>query len=373
MIFDSIVIKFIEIIKKSLSFFVNKDKKAIYSLASYEIEQTQDGDFIITYNYESPAYFYNSYEDDYYEDVAMHSIVEKYTKNGELKNFSCKLSDEKEFFENGKEKSTYYRESDIKECLGKDKEDIISIVLDNNCLPKSTQLESGYIKKSFVFGIDLLFNEKDFLISAKIDNTKFKKISYYENDKKITIIIDADNQAFHYISGNIESVLENNYIKYLDISKNAERIGGCINVISEDYEVEFIQDGFYYLKPRQGKPELYSPSGMRIDKYPLVEKDKPDDSYGSVCSKNKDGSFTCTNINGLTTGGQLYNGVVYQYIYHIDGTYIKIYSDGDVRYYDNIAYPYNKDVKVTVESNADHSLLFKNGDIIKYNLKGEKI
>ncbi len=354
--------------------FINNNEK--YTLDEYEISINKDKSFSITYFYKTPTYIWHALMDDYVKGNTRHIYEEFYDPAGNVYKTKCRLriNNSKEYNSNGKCRKTNYNKDDIKKQVEKDREDMLKVILKDNLYKKEYTQNKKLLKISYFCGLTLFYNNLDLPVEINYDrkNNKISKLTYYENNKRIQIQFKKDSDTYSL------KILENDFLKtsfcgnMIETNFEDGSIKRYPRMKAKEYEIEFSENG-YHICPKNKNKELYSYAGMRIDKYPLVQKNKPDNSYGTVTliQSSKCGGFLCNNILGLPIGGQLDNGTTYLYLYHNDRSYIKTYSDGDNRYY-NKSGDWDRTVKVEVESNGNHKLIFQNGKIKRYNIYGNR-
>ena len=360
--------------------FWNKksNNSEIYNLREYKINIKEDKSFSIIYEYETPTIIWESWTDDYVKGFTNHIVEENYDVSGKIIESKCQLciNNSEEYTMQGKRKETYYNENDLKKQIAIDKANILTVILNDRLYSKDYIKDKKLLKLNYYNGLVLLYNDSNLLVSVHYDKKDkyLSEFTYYENNNKILIQTNNDKDSFPI------RIFENDNLKsrYKKDMLEMHFEDGCIkrypNMNTEKYNIEFLDDCYYINSKNSNKKELYSYSGMCIDKYPLIQKDMPYNSFSikSSTPDKKFGSFSCVNILGLPIGGQLDSGITYLYLYHNDGSYIKTYSDGDNRYYNKTG-DWDKTVKVKVEASGKHTLIFKDGKIETYNLGGNKI
>lgn len=337
-----------------------------YIFSDYELKIELNNDFSITYNYHTPVTL-ECFHDGWQTANVTHKVVEKYSNDKKLKTRECKIDVENihkckvpiiDGYTNFSEKELleqFYKEQNKKK--------FIDISINNDIYTKHYLTDNEYVVEFFC-GFLLYFNHFDMLTGIEYNSPlRISNLTYIENGKKASL--NYNSHVYKYSNNNIC------YTVFPDmIAANFPngKIKRYPNRNLNEYTIEFFEDN-YRICPKNMEKELYSYSGMRIDKYPLIQKDKPDESFGikTTIQNEKFGSFDCINILGLPIGGQLDNGITYLYLYHNDGSYIKTYSDGDNRYYNKIGF-LEKIVKIDIKNDGTQILYLKNGKVLTYNL-----
>ena len=342
------------------------NKKYIFS--DYDLEIEQNNDFAITYNYHTPVTL-ECFHDGWQAANANHKVIEKYSNDKKLKSRECKI-DIKNIRKCGAPIIDGYTNFSEKELLEQFKQEqegkkFIDIDISNNIYTKNYLTNNEYVIEYFC-GFLLYFNNFDMLTKVEyINQLKISNLSHIKNGKKVSL--SYNNHVYKYSNNDICYTV---FPEMIVANYPNGKIKRYPNRNTNEYIIEFYENN-YYICPKNARKELYSYSGMRIDKYPLIQKDKPDESFGTktTIQNEKFGSFDCINILGIPIGGQLDNGTTYLYLYHDDGSYIKTYSDGDNRYYDKGGF-WDRTAKADVEQNGTQKIYLTNEKIITYMLDG---
>ena len=343
------------------------NKKYIFS--DYEVEIEQNRNFTISYNYRTPIIL-DCFHDGWQNSNAIHKVIEKYSNDKKLENIECKIDIEN--IRNCKvpviDGYTSFSEKELLEQFyqEKDQKKFTDIDINNNDIYTRHNLSNHEYSIEYFCNLTLYFNNLEMLTGVENNNRlTISKLSCIKEDKKVSL--NYNNNIYKYSKNDICYTV---FPKMIVANYTNGKIKRYPSRNINEYNIEFYENN-YYICPKNMKKELYSYSGVRIDKYPLIQKNKPDVSFGTETTIQNEnfGSFSCVNILGLPIGGQLDSGITYLYLYHNDGSYVTTYSDGNNRYYDKVGY-WDRTANVDIDQDGTQKIYLKNGKIITYTLDG---